>query len=423
MQGKTTFILTDRDTGRVVDKREEKNMVTNFMKDVFNMPRFALIGGNLNNGIAKMLPMYDYLLHGLVLFDCNVPEKKDDYMINGRYNILASAGSVYSGTDKSRGTFNQNLSGETENGYRFVWDFAPERAVGTIRCASLSSSQTGDKGGIIANALDITNAVGNKALATASSVSHNYMMYRNKFYYYYNFLNSNKTLNIHRYSLADPDSIGIKSTRTLKLEESYSLELPYSFTIAFPNVYDGRFYLSRLVYSGGVLNLTTGYVDLDSKEFVQITEPSIPTPVTSSNVSYGVVAVYNNRIYFGYNSKVYVFEFDGTLVRTISLNTTSLNGFAIKDNILLVGGAVSGGYCLALLNGENPVYLTNAGAFASYDIMEHEGVKYPYIAERNGSNLYIMLRMDYMATINNLSEPLEKTDRHALQVQYEISDG
>ena len=102
MQGKTTFILTDKDTGRVVDKREEKNMVTDFMKDVFNLPRFALIGGNLNSGLAKMLPMYNYLLHGLLLFDCNIPEKKDDYIINGRYNMIATAGEVYSGTDTTR---------------------------------------------------------------------------------------------------------------------------------------------------------------------------------------------------------------------------------------------------------------------------------------------------------------------------------
>ncbi len=424
MQGKTTFILTDKDTGRVVDKREEKNMATDFIKDVFNMPRFALIGGNLNTGISKMLPMYNYLLHGLILFDCNIPEKKDDYIINGRYNMIATAGDVYSGTSTTRGTFNQNLSGEIENGYRFVWDFSPERAVGTIRCASMTSSQMGNQGGVIANALDLSNNSASKALAIPSGVSTNYMMYRNKCYYYYNLTNSSKTVNIYRYSMADPDSIGINSTRSLKLEETYSLPLPYVANFTFPNTSEGRFYVSHLSLGSGVISITSGYVDLDSKEFVQVTPTTISVPVKGVSSYSMKTAIYNNQIYIFHNSNIYVVEYDGTLVKAIPINIISMSAFAIKDNRLLAAGsASSGNYYIALLGGDEIIYLPNVSAFSNYDITEHEDVKYPYIVQRNDSYLYINLRTDYMATINNLSEPLEKTDRHALQVQYEITDG
>lgn len=423
MQGKTTFILTDKDTGRVVDKREEKNMVTDFMKDVFNLPRFALIGGNLNSGLAKMLPMYNYLLHGLLLFDCNIPEKKDDYIINGRYNMIATAGEVYSGTDTTRGTFNQNLSGEIENGYRFVWDFAPERAIGTIRCASLSSLQMGNQGGVILNALDVSNNSASKALAIPANVTTNYVMYRNKCYYFYSLTNSNRTVNIQRYSIADPDSIGITSTGTLKLEETFSLSLPYAADIPFPNTYEGRLYMSQLATSSGLRLIYSGYVDLDAKTFVQITPTAIRTPV-NTGTSYAIrIAEFNNQIYLGYSSNVYIFEFDGTLVNTIQMDIKNFSNFMIKENQLSIGGVGSNGNYIALFGGDKITYIPYSNAYADYVITEHEDVKYPYVAQYYRSNLYINLRADYMATINNLSEPLEKTDRHALQVQYEITDG
>ena len=53
-------------------------------------------------------------------------------------------------------------------------------------------------------------------------------------------------------------------------------------------------------------------------------------------------------------------------------------------------------------------------------------MKAPYCLASYNANttgiVYIMLRTDYLATINNLASPLEKTDQHALQVRYEITN-
>ena len=139
MHGKATLILTDKDTGRVVEQIEEHNMVTNALNSIFTIPPQIAFDGSSRRIFGGYLPMYQNILKGLVLFGDTIPENADDYMLGGKYSVLATAGDEYSGTDAMRGSFNASSSGEIENGYRFVWDFAPEKAVGTIKALSLTN--------------------------------------------------------------------------------------------------------------------------------------------------------------------------------------------------------------------------------------------------------------------------------------------
>ena len=148
MHGKATLILTDKDTGRVVERVEEHNMVTNALNSIFSLPQISAFYSSSRKVFNGYLPMYSNILKGLVLFDETIPENANDYMLGGKYSVLATAGDEYSGTDAMRGSFNASSSGEIENGYRFVWDFAPEKAVGTIKALSLTNRLLGNRGNL-----------------------------------------------------------------------------------------------------------------------------------------------------------------------------------------------------------------------------------------------------------------------------------
>lgn len=436
MHGKTTFILTDKDTGKIVEKREEHNMVTDALKDIMNIPRIGMLYGNFINYFNNFLPFYNIILHGLVLFGENIPEKKDDYIMDGRYDIVGTAGAAYTGTDLKRGCFNSNESGQIENGYRFVWDFSPERALGTIKCASLSSLQTGNMGGTFSagttlmNVYDAANTTSSRISAFDSNTTGQYGMNygKNCHYFYVHTSNSATSITLNKYRQIDVDAIGICSNRTSVLESSKVIPTPFGVRTVFPNVYDGKLYIFNVYYLGSsqkFIKIKVGEIDVETGECRSIVDDDIELniPGANSNVSSSIPALYNNQLYIAHGSTIYVHNLDGTLVKTISTKMTDPNKFFLKDRKLhlICRHAEYNFPCYMVLDDELR-YLPIISSFQNESFFDNENVKKPYVATSSGSYLYLMMRTDYLATINNLSEPLEKTDQHALQVRYEITD-
>lgn len=432
MQGKTTFILTDKDTGRVVEKREEHNMVTNAIRDIFAMPRAGMISSSsFSKGIAQYLPMYKHLLHGLILFGENIPESKDDYLINGRYSKIATAGDAYTGTDAMRGTFNTSQSGVIENGYRFVWDFAPEKAIGTIKCAALSSIHSGNQGGIfqgyaggiLSNPVDITNSGSEYMSIINGSPLGVYMMNTDKSAYIYYYYNSSTGVQFNKYRMTDPDAIGICSTKNLKLESSIANIFPtYFYTTSF-NSYDRKVYFYDIYNSGGKTWVGIKAADAETGEYGAVTTSDINTQFDGSYYYQTKFAVFSNKLYAIYNGRMRIYNLDGTFVKEIPIALSDVYAIFVSGGKLWVNGTYSatGTPCYVIV-GDSLTYLPNLSNYSNFCLTDNELINAPYVAVRNGANSYIMLRNDYLATINNLSQPLEKTDRHALQVRYEITN-
>lgn len=431
MQGKTTFILRDKDTGKIVDEREEHNMLTNALRDIFDIPKTAVFGSFNTSLMSSYLPFHKNLLHGLMLFGENIPEKTDDYFINERYNIIGTAGSAYTGTDPKRGTFNASASGVIENGYRLVWDFAPEKAIGSISCAGLSSLHSGNRGSsfsagvTVANALDITNSSTAKLNVLSGSAQGNYAMCRGKIlHYYYQSSNNVQSITIHRYRSPDPEAIRLNTSSTLVLEESKTITLPIRPYRIFPNESDGKIYI---IDPSGSVNQKVGIkvasVDLDSYEATLLTEKPIETSIAFSYYSNVYAGVFNDRVYVVYNSNLFVYSPDGTLIEQSQLLVSSVSGIFLYDNKIWLSGKYKETQtsCYVVLE-EKPVYLPNASSFENYFFHTNKDIHKPFFAANFGQSLYTMIRTDYLATINNLPEPIEKTDQHALQVRYELTE-
>lgn len=430
MQGKTTFILKDKDTGKIVDEREEHNMVTNALRDIFDFPKIMLFTLNSNSMMGNYLPIYKNLLHGLMLFGENIPERKDDYFMNERYNIVGTAGSAYTGTDPKRGTFNESASGSIENGYRLVWDFAPEKAIGTINCAGLSCIHSGNRGStfsagdVFTSAMDFGNSSNGKVFALTGSFQGTYIMNRGDYHYYYQYTTAGKALTLRKYIAPDPEKIHITTQSVAALVETKALNLPINMNEFSVDEDNGKLYIMELTLNSSKrVCVKVAVLDVTTYEIELITEEPVETLASTSNTSICNAAINNGKICIEINSQLYIHNLDGTLEKQYSLLTSSVSSMFIKDGVVWLCGRYSSSAspCYVAIEDE-PVYLPNISGYNDFRFHKNKNIRDPFVAAGNSQSLYIMMRTDYLATINNLSEPLVKTDQHALQVRYELTE-
>ena len=135
IKGKTTFELTDVNTGEV-EIIEDNNMVTNALQEfmltygVFNKSIF--IDDNMTNAL------YSSLLGGLFLFDTALDEDVDNTFMPAGVKMIGngSRGVSNSGAVTELGSYNSTESGvQSDGSIKFVYDFSTAQANGTISCA------------------------------------------------------------------------------------------------------------------------------------------------------------------------------------------------------------------------------------------------------------------------------------------------
>ena len=144
IKGKTTFELTDVNTG-TVEKFEDTNMITNALQNFLNT--YGMFANSvLYDNAFRSREAWKNLVGGLMLFDKTIEEDADNTFMpagvkmvgNGCYDV-SNNGSVL-----ELGSFNTTESGEqTDGSIKFVYDFSTQQANGTIQCACLTSDMGG----------------------------------------------------------------------------------------------------------------------------------------------------------------------------------------------------------------------------------------------------------------------------------------
>lgn len=148
MKGKTIIELTDINT-KEVKRIEDHNMFTKALDSVFNQipwwhSNTAVREANTSGGLNTLVPIIGRALGGLLLFPETIDENADTIFAPASNKPTAIAAyDAYTGDDTRRGSFNNIESGNTSNGYRFVWDFATSAGNGAIKCACLTSHRGG----------------------------------------------------------------------------------------------------------------------------------------------------------------------------------------------------------------------------------------------------------------------------------------
>ncbi|MBD3948439.1 hypothetical protein I4Q36_05160 [Tuanshanicoccus lijuaniae] len=145
MKGHTKIELTDIKSGEI-SIIEEENEITRALDYIYNHNLGGLMYSadpNSMNSKRHLFPIIEHTLNGILLFS-QVNQKESGIYAPSVNSVVGYASNEINTTeDAKRGSYNKHESGKVTNGYRHVWDFATNQGNGKI----LSLSLTHDQGG------------------------------------------------------------------------------------------------------------------------------------------------------------------------------------------------------------------------------------------------------------------------------------
>lgn len=438
MQGKATFTLTDAKSGRTVKQFTEHNMITEAAQRILDPPDYTLpYCFNYTNYLNNLLPLTRSVFGGIVLLGNTLEERTDNVMWNKDCIPIATAGGAYSGTNVMRGTLNANESYDTENGYHFTWDFGTDKANGTIKCVALTSRSFGNTGfnsedsstAIILNPENFMSATGSSMMY--ESFEGQYIgTFEKHIHTYLRRHNTGTGVDFIRTKSLDPNAIGLSDKPSLS---SYSTPI-YKQTVTLPIALNLnlRFFLNqqtRVVYfftdpfnDNGVYKISYAGVSMDD---FSIVETGVRIMSNNVGVTYAA-AIYDNKLFMLVNGSVQVFKESGEREYLMGVNLHPNCCFFTVNGVL--GFSDSLGTIFYYINGQFYPFRNPGGRCIMYsaDILPpyYPTSGMPMYTTISGfsQNPVLGLAANFFSTINNLSEPLEKTNEHTLKITYDITN-
>lgn len=144
IKGKTIIELTDINTG-AVEIHEDENMVTNAFNHIFEP--FGHFKSSSRLFSSEYLPSYANMLGGILLFDGDINESKEQLFAPAGVNLTACAvyGKQNDTTGTCRGDYNTTESevNMSERYVKYVYDFTTSQGNGTIASVCLTSKVAG----------------------------------------------------------------------------------------------------------------------------------------------------------------------------------------------------------------------------------------------------------------------------------------
>lgn len=462
LKGTTKIELTDVKTGKK-QTMEKHNMITSAIEQLFQP-----VLGHLTSEttLHSYLPAYKTILGGLLLFDDNIPENVNQIFAPVNVGMTGAAGYNLTNSDGStyRGNYNINESHYDSANKRmtFVYDFSTAQANGMIASVCLSHLNAGygiyrcdrqynfygtescftkpktflknqkDKmvDFVIGEnneylfCLDITNDAGYYfALSDASNIRI-----------------TKRRLGLHNISLLGPDLNLLDTYLCQPLATATKNKVCYNFDdkdnalyiisansssvavnnsflitkIAFgtwavtqytiPNTADGAFNSDKnyaYVHDGYcyIFSNTTPYCCYK----IQISNPVniVKLDGTMGSYIYTPLFAHDGRVYFGQHRSSYSTDEGGTYIANSQTNKLERCG---NRHLYLFEASYHYTACWTPIKG-NPLiyYVSNGDVSSSY---------YPQF-------VYLC---SYLATINNLTEPVEKTADKTMKITYIIEE-
>ena len=447
IHGKTIIELSDAKTGKLVQKTEDNNMLTNALTYFYKQGGMTNPTA-FNADILRGADVITNLLGGILCLDTAINEDATIVRVpagvgmtaNGAYNVLNT------GNPPELGSYNENESGWQQDGsFKMVWDFTTSQGNGTVACVCLTSRLEGYKG------------IGNKASNTAKTdnilVIESYNggwgkglgsdrclvgYYGNKMHV----LNERQGM-IHPYTVPiDKVTFNEYSYPVTEIDvrESISARLLNSYEITIPSPLHGK---------GGSGELHYAIIDTYCK----------------NGISYILIGGYYNSTNPTIAGECYVLKYNvatHTFTDCIALQATGDNNniWGISDKYVIIGKEAieiaDPTNKIALADAGNiitTVYDGTIGKMKAFDSDTFEGyysrdgwahilradVDAEAFYQCNGAGLYVdsvgdipnnpLLKIAgrvtrdprYIATINNLETPVVKTPDKMMKVTYVIS--
>lgn len=484
IKGTSKIQIFNAKTGELEHEQTNTNLVTRAVQDLIN-DNDPLGLGKLTNvytsssatyyaksfrKLSYLTPLDKVAFGGILLWDNTIDEDPNITMPPDGVHNVGHAGDTYSGANKYRGTYNANESGAIENGYRHVWDFATDKANGTIKCISLTSKNGGICG--YKNDENSNNELkppysyfdfGSDKSYISLNTNYNYIDFDNNgadngaFLYlsadengtFYGLKRStNDYTKIQKITFADPSAVTLNKlpSRITAVEDLITGINKNAYTY----VYDNKIHE---IYRSAASEITHKTYELDGSaaDTVTVTPPQ-PIYGNYSTNGFGTTVFYYNGNYY------YVSAVDSskkeTIIRKCSADGSDLGdirlvhntNYVYHPNMFFVDN--SGAGVLGLNYGSNNgqikniktllyIYPDDTFCLCQDDIPGYLDADYKnyipavtpfkspfvYVSVGNAAaRLLLCVDCRYLATINNLSEEIVKTSEQTMKITYEITE-
>lgn len=437
MEGKATFTLAEAKTGKVVRSFTEHNLVTDAVQRILKPPHYAVLNDfSYSSFLNGALPLSVTLFAGIMLLGNELEESRDNVMPDGGIIPIATAGEAYAGTNPRRGSLNINESYVTENGYHYTWDFGTDKANGTIKCAALTSRHFGNSGfsnegnnsmlymnpmaisaPIVSPGVMFANCWG-QYVGTFQDRVHTYVRHDNATGLYFTKVRS-----------LDPDSVSVNDSANLSAKQepisTTVVYLPFTLYYAAKSFMDHRdkvrYYFSRCANRDGQY-----YIDYAGVKMTDLTLAVSGSWKVAMNYELWACAVYDGKLWVLSARGIDEYSANGELLNNYPISS-NFGGYFFEYNGIFAMSTNS--FIYSMYNGEFcPTYMNN-----NLMMMYSCDIQAPYfpfcalgysnsIYDSASMNPYLGIASNYFATINNLSEPLEKTNQHTLKITYDITN-
>ena len=468
LKGKTTFELTDVNTGEV-EVIEDSNMITNGLQEFLRT--YGYFGCDvLSDGNVRTNSLWVNLLGGLFLFDTALDEDVNNTFMPAGVKMIGNGSKDVSnsGAVTELGSYNATESGlQSDGSIKFVYDFSTEQANGNIACACLTSKV----GGYIGMGND-SNRYYNDSYVLNAYISDNnhycysgidgatngasYMLYpvysENAIYFTnpYNIIYSSAYASQH-WSVtkkiqilkvrAGFTSVGIKARRDLRnIVATYDVNIPQDILdymgtsnnyISISRDSERNVYVifnkssSNRINAGAFCWIMKIDKDMNATAYKFTNNVGKSLELDSRYITfdgdYLWICAYDSGVYLLYGIK---YSDSTQIIETGVINGSNIIGlYTIGKNLI---GLYSDHNCPPVYDVVNRTHRQVNGAMQYKTLIipfaDKKGVYLQVSLNINPNYLYVMKDPRYLATINNLSEPVVKTASKTMKVTYTITE-
>lgn len=473
IKGKTTFELTDVNTGEV-EVIEDSNMITNGLQEFLRT--YGYFGCDiLNTETIRNNSLWVNLLGGLFLFDTALDEDVSNIFMPAGVKMIGNGSKDMSnsGNVTELGSYNTAESGlQSDGSIKLVFDFSTQQANGTIACACLTSKIGGYIGmgnnsnwyynvsyELSAFLSDYNHVCQSNIAGAGSDASHIlYPIYGENAIYFTNPRNINysssyasqhwsvtKKIQILKVR-AGFTGVSIKDRQYLdKVIATYDVDIPQNIldymgtSTSYTTISrDGErniyviFYKTRSDYISNGNFCWIMKIDKDMKatayKFTNNIGVSLDTSTDRITFDGDYLWIY------AYNSPYYLYGIkytDSTQIIETGINKGSkYRLYTIGKNLIGINSESGGNiyYAPSIYDVVNRTHRRVNGIIgdSKYILVPFSDKKgiYLLIDDSNSSvpcKLKVMKDPRYLATINNLSEPVVKTSSKTMKVTYTLT--
>lgn len=466
LKGYTKIELTNVETGEI-QVVEQENMVTNAVTDLINA-KYAYFtdtkyGDTMNN---TMYPLAEKAFGGILLFEEPLAEEEDECILPApAANPLTgyADNQANNTTDTKRGSRNLTESGPVQNGYKYVYDFSTSQGNGTISALALTNVAAGaapyTNTAVKNTSYNYSNAIIRVKIEQATYdftadminiAEFNFNDYsfvcilkindttlrRRK--YQFNFKTSHLAGTFNIPLLLSEELITVDNSKTIINVASRFIDGKDGYIYAVYKASGQNLYISRLTKetlaqdeSYGTKTITGLYSSMTMVSNAYNTAGNISYPSKDNDCT-----VHKGCLYIGYRGQ-YMYKINLSNTADIETFTPGVNNsYPIcerDENSLFVGAyylfedgsAVRANQYTYTAYGssypnnfDNTISQYSSGYTAFYE--KNKSINF-YIADGN-VNICMAVMINYLATINNLDEPVVKTADKTMKITYTLTE-